>query len=175
MKYAIAAAAVAALFAVSSPASAEDNTYYGSVGYSGIDYENDLVGTDTASLGAVTVRAAARFSDMNIGLEAEGSFGIDDDAIGTIPVELDHSYGLYGVAYLPGGENTDLLIRIGYSRSSATIGGADVSDDSWNWGVGAQHFFKGGNNGIRLDWTRYELDGADDSDAITLSYVRRFR
>ena len=168
MKYAIAADAVAALFAV-SPAAAQDGglNYYGSVGYQSIDL-------DGASLGAVNGRVGMRNDGMGLGIEVEGAAGVDDDVVGLANVELKSQYGIYAVAFLPASDSFELLGRIGYGRTNIEVSGVEVGDDSFNWGVGAQWFFKGGSNGLRGEWTRYELDGADDSDAFTFSFVHRF-
>ena len=164
MKYALAAAAVAALFAV-TPAVAQDMSTYGSIGYSNID-------VDPVNLGGATLRFGMR--GAHFGGEVEGSFGIKGDSVAGLDVDLNNEIGVYAVGYLPVGENTDLIGRVGWARVDidTTLGGAD--DNGVAYGVGIQHFFGGGANGVRADYTHFTLDTFDDADAWSISYVRKF-
>ena len=80
------------------------------------------------------------------------------------------------MGFAPVGANTDVFARFGYGNSKikASAGGVSASDDgdSWNYGVGAQHHFDG-VNGVRVDWTRHDFDGAN-IDVWAVAYTRKF-
>jgi hypothetical protein len=163
MKYALAAAAVAALFAVAPAAQAMDA--YGNIGYSNVD-------VDPVNLGGITGRIGMR--GANFGVEGEGTFGIQGDEIAGVDVDLSSELGVYAVGFLPVSENTDLIARIGYARIEVDTSFGSGDDDGFAYGVGIQHFFGGGANGVRADYTHFALDSLDDADAWTISYVRKF-
>lgn len=190
MKVLIAAASGAALIAVAAPAMAQDlsNTQiYGTLGYTHIfsDLENensldDLTDSD-ADLGALQGRLGARFGQY-FGVEGEAATGIKKAKIGagnfSAKAELNHQVALYGVGFLPLSPNADLFARVGYGGQEIKAESQGISAtadaNSWNFGAGAQYFFDA-NNGIRGEYTRYNLeDDAGDVDTVSLSYVRRF-
>ena len=166
----VSAAAMAAL-----PAAAQTQTsFYGNVGYTAID-------ADDVTLGALTGRVGAQFHP-NFAVEAEAGFGVKDDSFTESGVEIDaelkHSVAVYGVAFLPINEQFELLGRVGYGSSKIEASGLGVTvedtQESWNYGVGAQYSFDGAN-GVRVDYTRYDFDGDfDKADTWAVSYVRKF-
>ncbi|MBX7249750.1 MAG: porin family protein [Caulobacteraceae bacterium] len=163
-----AAAAAAALF-VSAPAFAQDASnidWYGNLGYS--FYDTDI---GDAQLGAVQGRIGARFHP-NFGIEGEAAFGVQDDDVAGVNVELDHSVAIYGVGFLPVSDNFDLLARVGYGSTKVSAGSFSDSDDSLNYGVGAQWSWDQ-SNAIRGDYTRFDGDSAE-ADVWSVSYVRKF-
>ena len=164
----VSAAALAAL-----PAAAQ-TSFYGNVGYTAVD-------TDDVTLGALTGRVGAQFHP-NFAVEGEAGFGVKDDSanVGGVNVkgELKHSVAVYGVGILPINDKFDLLARVGYgtSKIEASALGVSVKDsqESWNYGVGAQYSFDGAN-GVRVDYTRYDFNGDfDKADTWAVSYVRKF-
>ena len=169
---AIAAATVAALLA--TPALAQDKpaiSGYGAVGYS-------HVSVDPVSLGAITGKLGGR--GKYFGIEGEASFGVAGDDFLGVDVSLNHQLAAYAVGFLPIGPNHegDLFARIGYGTGEieGAAGGAaaSVSDESINFGGGGQYFFKGGNHGMRAEYTRFEFNDGDGADVFSLSYVFRF-
>ena len=148
---------------------------YGSVGYSHHK-------ADDLSVGAIQGRLGARFNNY-IGVEGELGFGVKGDEVAVAPgvnadVELEHQAAVYGVGFLPLSPNTDLFARVGYGTTEGKVSAPGVSasaeGESWNYGVGVQHFFDGAN-GVRLDYTRHEFeDDAGESDVWSVGYVRRF-
>jgi len=172
---AVAAAALSAAALTAMPAAAQTApSWYGNLGYSAVD-------GDGGTLGAVGGRVGARLHP-NFGVEGEAGFGIKSDDVnvaGTnVESKLKHSVGVYAVGYVPMSENFDLIGRVGVgqSKTEASAPGVKVSstDESWNYGVGAQYTFDG-VNGIRGDWTRHDFNGdAGKADAYTISYVRKF-
>jgi hypothetical protein len=180
LKLALIAASGAALAvaAFSVPAFAQDDspapgkvTWYGNLGYTGID-------ADHTDLSAIDARVGARFGRY-WGVEGEGVFGVDSANIGGgANVRLNNVEAIYGVGYLPIRPNLDLFARVGYGGEDYHFGGTvtgHASSDSWNYGAGAQWFWDG-KDGVRGEYTRVDSTGHDNPNANTWSigYVRRF-
>jgi outer membrane immunogenic protein len=186
VKSLVAFAAVAAAAAVAAPASAQTLqsylapvTYNASLGYTGIAWAGN-------NLGAVTLRAGADFGKY-LGVEGEGSFGVADATVSldgaSAKTHLNNAYAGYFVGRYPIMPNGNLFARVGYghldARQSASAGGvsASVADgvDSLNYGAGGEYLFDG-KNGLRIEYTRYDLrtDDAKAADTWSLSYVHKF-
>jgi len=186
MKVLIAAASAAVLAAVvPAAAQAQDmtgTTFYGNLGYAHTDAEN-------FDVGGIQGRLGARFGQY-FGVEGEGSIGVkgDDDRFDALQgvdwkVKMKHQAAIYGVGFLPISPNTDLLARVGYGttklKNTVRTAGLEQSfsdsEQSWNFGVGAQHHFDG-VNGVRVDYTREEFRGDGDGSANvwSVAYTRRF-
>ena len=182
MKLALIAAASVATLAVAgfaAPALAQDAaanapgtvTWYGNLGYTGVD-------SDHTDLSAVDARIGARFGRY-FGAEGEAAFGVNSSDIGGgANVKLNNEEAIYGVGYLPVSPNADLFARVGYGDQDFHFGGTasgHESSGSWNWGVGGQYFFDG-KDGVRLDYTRVNTTNHNVPDANTwgVNYVRKF-
>jgi hypothetical protein len=168
------AAAVAALtgLAAAAPASAQSEVT-GSLGWSRTD-------TGDANLDAVTGRL--RWTSGYFGVEGELSGGVGSDTVnvaGTnVKVKLHDQAAIYGVGKIPMGDNLDLFARVGYGTTKVTgqaFGtGVSGSEESWNYGVGADWYLDG-KNGVRADYTRENFkNSVGDADVWSLAYVRRF-
>jgi hypothetical protein len=168
MKRLFAVAAAAALF-VAAPAFAQDlkPSWYGNLGY-------DALNTGGENFGSIAGRIGGRTT--HFGVEAEGAFGVTSNDFGGVSLKMKSQYGLYAVAFLPAGDNLELLARAGYGRVEfeGSAGGfsASDSDSTWRAGLGGQWF--SGQNGVRFDVTHYWYNGGGDSDTISLAYVRKF-
>lgn len=175
MRNILLATAALSLFAVPAMAQTVTSpTYYGTLGYTQLD-------TDNADLGAVTGRVGAKLHP-NFGVEAETSFGVDDDKVSIAGVDgkVEHRYDVagYGVASLPVTSNIDLFARVGYgvTEVKASAAGLDASEHltSWNYGAGATYNFDD-KNGVRADYTYRDFQHDNGSaDAYSLSFVRKF-
>lgn len=169
------AAALIAAPAMAQPLSMPTSTsVYGSLGYSHGSYED-------VDLGAVTGRLGLRFGRF-FGVEGEASVGVAGDEYnfaGTdVDVDLNHDIGAYAVGFVPVNPNFDVFGRVGYATTDieASVPGVSASDsnESWNYGVGAQYFFDG-KNGVRGEYTRKEFtDDGGDADVWSIGYTRRF-
>lgn len=158
-----AAVAAAALLAVPAFAHADEANAYASIGYSNVDI-------DPVNLGAISARIGVKVNPY-FGLEGEAQFGVaDDDILGTT-VELKHAFGVFAVASYPITPNIDVFARVGGATATVDIGGTDANSNGAAYGAGAQYFFDG-TNGVRVDYTKYELDA--DADVWSVSYVRKF-
>jgi opacity protein-like surface antigen len=172
MKYAL-LAAVAAAAAIASPAFAADTasniSWYGNIGEN-VNHFSD------ADLTSATVRLGGRTAHW--GVEAEYATGTSSKNISGVSLKLDNQYAAYVVGYLPI-NNGDVFARLGYGRSSfkgsfSGVSGTDT-ENGYAFGLGAQYFFKGGNNGLRGDFTAQHFDHLDGvEDVFSLAYVRKF-
>lgn len=170
----LASAALTLLAAPAMAQSVSSPSYYGTLGYSQLD-------ADGADIGAVTGRFGAKFTPY-IGAEAEASFGVGSDtySVGATSVKVKETYdaAVYGVATLPINPSFDLFARAGFGTTElkASSGGVSATDsnESWNYGVGANYYLDA-QNGVRADWTRRDFtnDGGE-ADVYSVSYVRRF-
>jgi len=191
MKVLFAAAAAAALLpaaALAQTATATNSTgFYGTLGYLGQS-------TQGVDLGAIQGRLGYRFLPW-LGIEGEGAFGVKDEKSSQTlngvtvdtKVRLRDQEAIYGVGFLPLGDQFELFGRVGYGHegakvSASALGGGGpvtaiqkVAGDSWNFGGGGQWFWDA-KNGIRADYTRYEFTPRNSGHADTwaLSYVRKF-
>lgn len=136
---------------------------------------------DGNDLGVIGARLGYRFNNF-VGVEGELATGLksDTDTIGGVDVntKLKSAAAVYGVGFLPLSANTDLLARVGYGTTklrSKALGVSDSnSEESWNFGVGAQHHFDG-VNGVRVDYTRQEYNhDAGHANVWTVGYTHRF-
>ena len=157
-----------AVVAVASPALAQGKLELGA-GYSNFD-------TDGADIGALTARGTY-FITPHFGVEGEASIGVDDDQVGAANVELDSSFGAFGVAQLPVSERVDLFARAGYATNDYNVsvpglGSASGDDDGLAYGVGGKVFLTD-RFGLRGDFTRYEGDDVD-ADVISVGGVMKF-
>ena len=186
MKSLVAFATLAAAAAIAAPASAQTLpsyltgvTYNGSLGYTGLSWGGN-------NLGAVTLRAGADLGKY-VGVEGEGNFGVSDAAVSiggaSAKTHLNNAYAGYFVGRYPVMPNGNLFARVGFghidAQQSASYQGAGVTVhdgvDSLNYGAGGEYFLDG-KNGLRIEYTRYDLrtDNAKNVDTWSLSFVRKF-
>lgn len=169
-------AAALSLAAFPASALAQDNPRaYATLGYSQLD-------TDQATLGVVTARVGYKLVP-NVGLEAEASVGVKDDAFdisvgGPGAIRHKHDVAGYFVGFMPLGERVELFARVGVGLTSveSSAPGVTVRGDgeSFNYGAGANLFIDR-YNGLRADWTRRNFaDNAGEANVWSISYVRRF-
>ncbi|RKR03796.1 outer membrane beta-barrel protein [Maricaulis maris] len=170
---------VLAVLAMVGTASAQDDAFTLSGGYSQIQL-------DDFKLDAVTFRAGY---DVNayFGFEGQLDIGLGDDTVATCPagaaclvadpsVGLDYGVGLFAIGRLPVGERFSLFARGGYvhnefSTNFSYTGGMDAN--SFAWGAGAELALTQAGS-LRFDYTRTDYDGFGNGDAYSLAYVHRF-
>ena len=183
MKNALITAASLAAIATVVPAAAQAQVASTAAVPTGVyaNVNGGLADGGQADLGVIGGRLGYRFNNF-MGVEGELATGLksDTDNIAGVDVntKLKHSAGVYGVGFLPVGPNTDVLARIGYGttklRAKAAGVSASDSEESWNFGVGAQHYLDGAN-GVRVDYTRQEFENdAGHANVWTVGYTRRF-
>jgi outer membrane immunogenic protein len=176
MKLALVSAAAASILALAAiPVAASAQTtqwsgYYGNLGYTGTDVTNG-----GANLGSVTGRFGWK-SNQFWGLEVEGSAGVQHDTVGGVKENLNDQFAGYGTVTVPLANHFDVFARVGYgqTRINSTPKGSGGTDNSLNYGAGAEWFFDN-KNGIRGDYTRENFQqGGGDADVWSASYVHRF-
>jgi hypothetical protein len=151
-----------------------DSSFHLGAGYTA------LSGNDV-TLGAITVRGGYDFNRY-IGVEADVHVGVVDESvpsiIGDIDVSADFGAGAFVVGRLPLGDGmNNLYLRGGYGSITVedSAGGITVAEDVDGFAVGfGGEFYFAGNNGVRLDYTRYESDENEALDAYGIAYIRRF-
>jgi outer membrane immunogenic protein len=189
MRIIVAAAALAAV-GIGGPAMAQSQsepTYtgiYGNLGWSG---------TDTQGLWthSITGRIGGRYGKY-LGVEGELSGGLSTDHYTFAPstsvgIKQTLAGAAYGVGFLPLGPNFDLLARVGYGASRYDVepnglASYHVSEHGLRYGAGAQYFM--GANGLRVDWTRHDMDNFTDTpgffppgrraDVWSVSFAHKF-
>jgi len=167
------AAAVAALAgAVPAMAQSTDSTsktgIYGNLGWN----ETQVEGANT---GAINALIGGRFGNY-LGVEGELNYGLTSGdrtygagTAGQTNVNVKQKLGgaVYGVGFLPLGQNFDLLARVGWGKADYRISPTGLtqytaSESGIRYGVGAQYILTGGT-GVRVDWTRQHMGDLTDS------------
>jgi hypothetical protein len=183
MKISLLAAASLAVMTAAVPVASQAQGLFTATDKTGV-YGNVNVGIADgggADLGVIQGRLGYRLNNW-LGVEGQAATGLksDTDTIGGVDVntKLKHEFSGYVVGFAPVGPNTDLLARVGYGttklRAKALGTSISGSEESWNFGVGAQHHFDG-QNGIRADYTRQEFENdAGHANVWTVGYSRRF-
>ncbi len=155
-----------------TPAAAQDGPLSGASFYGTLGYSHQ---SDGPEVGAVTGRLGARFNPY-VAVEGELGFGVKDDDIYGANFELNHHAAAYVVGLYPVTPQFDLFARVGYGTQEFGAEGIlddySFSEESWNYGVGAQYFFDG-RNGVRGDYTRHDYDHGEN-DVWSIAYVRKF-
>ena len=164
MKSLMITVATAALAMAAVPAVSQAQEAYGTVGYANVD-------ADGPTLGALQGRLGYKFNPY-VGIEGEAAFGISDDTVAGIDVELKHEVGAFVVGFLPVSPKAELFARAGYTSSSFKTSVGDVDGDGVAWGLGGQYHFTD-KDGVRLDWTRHDYD-AGNADVWAVAYTRKF-
>lgn len=162
MKKLLLAAAAVAATAVAAPAFAQA---HGSVSYSSIS-------VDDFDLSAITGRFG--WDQGMLGIEGEASVGLDDDTIGAVTVELEHEFGVFGRLRGEVSENLELFARAGYVTTSIDVNGVSIDESGFAFGAGANWFFDG-LNGVRGEYTQYDVGNGTEADVWSIGFVRRFR
>ena len=177
----IAAASLAAIAAAVPAAALAQDAAATKVGpYVGLN-AGIVDGSAGVDLKAIQGRLGYRFNNW-IGVEGDLATGLESDTDNIAGVDvntkLKHSAAAYVVGFAPIGANTDVLARVGYGttklRAKAAGVSASDSEESFNFGVGAQHHFDG-LNGVRVDYTRQEFRHDNgNANVWSLGYTRKF-
>jgi opacity protein-like surface antigen len=166
-------------------------SYYGNIGGIMYDVDSDLFGL----VGRLGVQKSW------YGAEIEGTVGVSDEdetlsialPDGTGPVDVDVSAGIdyslaaFAVGRLPLGSQFKALGRVGYhttqigaSANAVSGDGAQMINESDSdnfdglaYGAGLEYDFDA-VNGVRVDYTRYDLGDDAVMDSISATYLRRF-
>jgi hypothetical protein len=176
MKSLVFVAAAASALAISLPAAAQgfasaEPEHVGAYGELG--YTNSSVHKADQSI--IDGRLGWRFNRF-LGVEGELGVGIDGDdrtfgASTPAPVDVGikqkFNEAAYAVGFLPVTPRFDLLARVGYGAAQYKISPESLDQynghtNGFRYGVGGQYFIDG-QNGLRVDYTRYDIQNVTDS------------
>lgn len=169
--------ATALSFCAAGAAMADDTHPVGTLelGYTRADWDAGS-GIDFG-FNTIHARGALQFN-KNWGGELELGFGVGSDTVLGVDVKQETEAGIYLDGYLPMGDHGDLIARAGWSRTVAKVSGGGGSVDGENKGpavgIGYRYFFKGSDNGLRVDYTHYFYDEDVSVNAFSIGYVRKF-
>lgn len=140
-----------------------------------------------AKLAVIQGRVGAKLLPY-LGVEAEAGTGISSDTwhllyapyLASVKTELNYQVAGYVVGTLPLSTKAELFARVGYGKTKydqdflidGQRGSSSASRDGWAFGAGGQYFFDG-KSGVRLDYTRHEVDHGS-IDAWSAGFVHRF-
>lgn len=167
-------AASLSVLALTAGASAQDEPRFTlGAGYERFDF-------DDAAFDTVVLRGGYDFNRF-FGVEGQANVGIGDDSITeggvTADVELNYAAGVFGVVRPWSNEVASVFVRGGYTTTEAEASAAGLTfsadDDAWAYGIGGEWFFAG-DNGVRVDYTRYDYEEDSEADVFGIAYVRRF-
>jgi hypothetical protein len=141
---------------------------YGNLGWN----ETQVEGANT---GAINALIGGRWGNY-LGLEGELNYGLTSGdrtfgagTAGQTNVDVKQKLGgaVYGVGFLPLGQNFDLLARVGWGEAHYRISPNSLTDytaseNGIRYGVGAQYILAS-NTGVRFDWTRQHMGDLNDS------------
>ena len=170
-------------------AQAQDSGFYGAIGATSYDFDfygvEGKLGYNINEFFAIEGQAGTGLIDNE---EELGGFEFETN--------IDYNVGLFGVVRAPLGQNFEVFARGGYHATELSTeiefdddddNGLDddddeitetISADGFAYGGGIQYFFNG-RDGLRLEYTGYDLgsvNGVDagTADAVSLSYTRKF-
>lgn len=147
-------------------------SYYGNIGAIMYDVDDEIFGL----LGRVGIQKNWYAAEI------EGSFGvIDEEIAANVEANVDYAIAGFAVGRLPIGQRFNALGRVGYHATQlgvmTQIGGQTVSVsedfDGIAYGAGLEYDIDG-VNGLRFDYTRYNLADDITSDSLAATYLRRF-
>ena len=152
---------------------------YGNLGVNSYDVDSDIYGAQ-ARLGYQ--------SSYYLGAEVEGALGFTNDNtsfnvggdIIAASTSIDTQIAGFGVLRYPATKKINVLGRFGYHNTEGDINlddgvnqlSGDFSDDGIAYGGGLEYNMTD-NMGLRVDYTRYQVDGPD-LDSVSVALTRKF-
>ncbi len=174
MKLMLMTAAAAAVLAAAVPAMAQSSDsisktgIYGNLGWNETQVEGANVGAINALIGGRWGNYLGVEGELNYGLTSgDRTFGAGTIGQNDVNVKQKLGGAVYGVGFLPLGQNFDLLARVGwgeahYRISPTALPQYTATENGIRYGVGAQYILTSGT-GVRLDWTRQHMGDLSDS------------
>jgi hypothetical protein len=176
----------AAQIALSEP---EHTGAYGELGYTGGEVHGASQNVITGRLGYRFNRFLGAEGELGVGVSTgDRTFAAGTPAETNVGVKQKTSEAAYAVGYLPLTPRADLFARAGYGAAQYSVNPAGAPDysartDGFRYGAGGQ-FFLDGQNGVRLDWTHYDVRNVHDpvgyfggdkgSDLWSVAFSHRF-
>lgn len=176
----------AAQIALSQP---EHTGAYGELGYTGGEVHGASQNVITGRFGYRFNRFLGAEGELGVGLSTgDRTFGAGTSAQTDVGIKQKTQEAAYAVGYLPLTPRFDLFARGGYGAAQYSVRPAGVANysartDGFRYGAGGQ-FFVDGQNGVRLDWTHYDVQSMHDpvgyfggdkgSDLWSVAFTHRF-
>ena len=150
-----------------TPVQAEDIRGYIGLQFGQLDAETDVdveLDATLARLGFTT--------EHDWGLEVRTGLGSSDDSVGTVDVELERIYGIYGLYHLFLNERVSFYGALGYSKVtlkvSSDTNSTQPEDNGLSYGVGFEAY------GFNVEYMQY-IDTTDiDASAVAVGYNYHF-
>lgn len=173
--------AIAAAVSFSGAAAADPTSagtaYFGGQ-YAMVTYDEDNLPEAEPS---VIVGRAGLFITDNVSVEGRFGFGLEDDTISALGVdvdaEIDNFFGGYVNGHLPLADQASLYGVIGFTRAKGTASTADISlsdtDSGISWGAGF-NFYATEQLGLNLEYMQYLDESGYDVSAIAFGAIYNF-
>lgn len=157
-------------------ASAQD-MYKSGVGglYAGVNYtfmEADFDGLAEADAGTLSGKVGVMATDF-LGLEARAGFGVDDDRVRGIDVEIDNFFGGYATLNMVNESPVTPYAVVGFTRIEASAGSVEDDDSDFSYGAGLNVRLAQNLSG-NLEYMRYYDDNDVTVDGIGLGVQVNF-
>ncbi|KAF0811118.1 hypothetical protein A167_00150 [Alcanivorax sp. S71-1-4] len=129
-------------------------------------------GGDEAEFDVFSGRLGVEFNPF-LALEARAGFGVGDDRVNGVKVELDHYYGLYAKLALANESQFTPYLLGGYTKVKTDPKLGSDNEDDFGYGIGVD-FNLDQALALNLEYARL-LDASDvDMDAMSLGFTYRF-
>jgi len=162
---ALALPAAAQGWSVSTP---EHTGAYGELGYTGTSIHGADQSIIDGRLGWRFNRFIGAEGELGVGVSGGArTFGADTTTPVGVGLKQRYNAAGYVVGYLPLTPRADLFARVGYGAAQYRLDPAglaqyDAHTNGFRFGGGAQ-FFVDGQNGIRAQYTRYDIQNLSDA------------
>lgn len=159
---------LAFIYSPSSFAASEGDTY-GGLQYALVNVDFDGIGdVDPTAL----VGKLGHFFNDNIAIEGRLGFGLQDDDILGVDVDIDRLFGIYGVFHASSSNETTFYGVLGYTDAEADFSGpggsAEGDESSFSFGFGANI------GGLNIEYMSYIDEDDTEATAISIGYVASF-
>ncbi len=158
---------------------------YGELGYTMVEYEENVFGVIVESKPTALRGIIGYEINPNLAVEGLVGFGLGDDKISArgfgaaegSKLEIDHVVGIYIKPKVKFGQNLEGFVRAGFAqaKASAALGGssASASESSFSYGVGLSYSFTP-KASVNLDYMSYLDKDASTVTGITVGFGFKF-
>ena len=162
--------------AMAGAASAQD-MYKSGVGglYAGGNYtfmNADFDGVGDADVGTLSGKVGVMATEY-FGLEARAGFGVDDDTVRGVDVELDNFFGGYATFNMVNESPITPYGVLGFTRIEAQAGNVEDDDSDFSYGAGVNFAFAP-NLSANLEYMRYYDDNDVTVDGLGIGMQVNF-
>ena len=159
-----------ALFYSSISFAASEGDSYGGFQYGLVTYsENGFPDAEPTAL----VGRYGTFVNDNVAVEGRFGFGLQDDTVFGIDVEVDTFFGIYGVFHASSNSDTSFYGVLGFTKGELTfsVPGFSISEDD----SGLSYGFGVDINSFNIEYMLYMDETDFDVSAISFGYKSIFK